>query len=99
MQHFLILGAIAAFAAWRYNAKEPFSLRLNGISLRTDCTVHRNLNYSEIFKYEVAEGDIVVSNGAVAIETGKYTGRSPKDKYIVRQEPSASEVTATINKL
>ena len=30
--------------------------------------------------------------GAVAVDTGKYTGRSPKDKYIVQQEPSASEV-------
>ena len=95
MQHFLVLGAIAALAAWRYNAAEPFSLRDHKISLRADAKVFHNLNYGEIFDHEMTEGNIVVENGAVAIETGKYTGRSPKDKYIVQQEPSASEVCCT----
>ncbi|CAM9299840.1 unnamed protein product, partial [Ectocarpus fasciculatus] len=62
------------------------------ISLRADAQVFHNLNYGEIFNHEMAEGNIVVENGAVAIETGKYTGRSPKDKYIVQQEPTANEI-------
>ncbi len=33
---------------------------------------------------------ILTSSGAVRAETGKYTGRSPKDKYIV-EEPSTKD--------
>ena len=29
---------------------------------------------------------ILTDNGAVAVDTGIFTGRSPKDKYIVRDE-------------
>lgn len=50
--------------------------------------LYYNLNYSEIFKHEIEEGEIVTSNNVVAINTGKFTGRSPKDKYIVKQKPS-----------
>jgi ATP-dependent phosphoenolpyruvate carboxykinase len=29
-----------------------------------------------------------VANGTFAVDTGKFTGRSPKDKWIVKQPPS-----------
>ena len=29
-----------------------------------------------------------VANGTFAVDTGKFTGRSPKDKWIVKQAPS-----------
>lgn len=93
MLHVFFLAAVAVFIAWRYSAVEPFSLREHKISLRADALVFHNLNYDEIFAHELSEGNIVTAAGAVAVDTGKYTGRSPKDKYIVQQEPSASEVS------
>src|SRR5690242_15505416 len=32
------------------------------------------------------------ANGTFAVETGKFTGRSPKDKWIVKQAPSEKNV-------
>ena len=48
-----------------------------------------NPNYEELFEYETDpslegfEKGIVTTTGAVAVDTGIYTGRSPKDKFIV----------------
>lgn len=58
----------------------------------TNPQIYHNLNYSEIFRHEMEEGEMVASNNVVAINTGKYTGRSPKDKYIVKQEPSQNNI-------
>ena len=53
--------------------------------------VHRYLSVEELIKETVANGEGVVgSRGATIVDTGKYTGRSPKDKYIVN-EPSSTE--------
>ena len=53
--------------------------------------VHRNLSVEELIKETVANGEGVIgSRGATIVDTGKYTGRSPKDKYIVN-EPSSTE--------
>lgn len=59
---------------------------------QTGPQIYHNLNYSEIFKHEMEEGEMVASNNVVAINTGKFTGRSPKDKYIVKQEPSQNNI-------
>jgi phosphoenolpyruvate carboxykinase (ATP) len=53
--------------------------------------VHRNLSVEELVKETVENGEGVIGpRGATIIDTGKYTGRSPKDKYIVN-EPTSSE--------
>ena len=53
--------------------------------------VHRNLSVDELIKETVANGEGVVGpRGATIVDTGKYTGRSPKDKYIV-DEPTSTE--------
>jgi len=49
----------------------------------------RNLSYDEIFKHEIANKEgVVAANGCFAVDTGKFTGRSPKDKWLVKQSPS-----------
>lgn len=63
-----------------------------GIVPAASTKVFRNLSYDDIFKQEVAEGQTVVSNGTVTVDTGKFTGRSPKDKYIVESKPSSDEI-------
>ncbi len=51
--------------------------------------VFYNLSYEELHRHEKAnkEGE-VTSNGTFAVDTGIFTGRSPKDKYFVKQDPS-----------
>ena len=47
-------------------------------------SVHYNLNEASLMQHAVVrqEGKLGVG-GALLVETGKHTGRSPKDKYIV----------------
>ena len=46
--------------------------------------VYRNLHPSKLIEEAVRRGEGVLSDtGALCIMTGKYTGRSPKDKFIV----------------
>lgn len=56
---------------------------------QTDVPIYRNLDYSELREHEMRNGEgKVASNGAFYTDTGKYTGRSPNDKYTVKQPPS-----------
>ncbi|MDR2904401.1 MAG: phosphoenolpyruvate carboxykinase (ATP) [Helicobacteraceae bacterium] len=52
--------------------------------------IYRNLSFAEIFEHETKnnEGVVITKSGAAAVDTGKFTGRSPKDKYFVKAEPS-----------
>lgn len=57
----------------------------------TPCIIY-NPDYDTLFNEELRpelqgfERGTLTSNGAVAVDTGIFTGRSPKDKYIVRDE-------------
>ena len=51
--------------------------------------VYYNLSYDELFEHEVRNDEgKVSSNGTFMVDTGIFTGRSPKDKYFVKQDPS-----------
>jgi phosphoenolpyruvate carboxykinase (ATP) len=53
--------------------------------------VHWNLNPAEAYEYMIRLGEGALTNkGAIRVMTGKYTGRSPKDKYFVK-EPSSED--------
>lgn len=53
--------------------------------------VHIQLSVPQLVEKATSRGEAVLSStGALAAETGKYTGRSPKDKFIV-EEPSSFE--------
>ena len=54
-------------------------------------TVHRNLPVERLIEETVINGEGAVGpRGATIVDTGKYTGRSPKDKYIV-DEPTSTD--------
>jgi len=50
-------------------------------------TLYRNLTFQELFDHEVANEEGVVAHAeygdTFSIDTGKFTGRSPKDRWIV----------------
>lgn len=49
--------------------------------------LYRNLSIAELTEFAVNRGEAVLSDkGALVVNTGKYTGRSPKDRFIVKQK-------------
>jgi len=60
--------------------------------------VFYNLSYDELFAHETDENltgfdkGFVTDTGAVAVDTGIFTGRSPKDKYIVKEDESSKNI-------
>ena len=55
--------------------------------------VFYNSSYEEIFEHEtLIDHDKVSKNGATMVDTGIFTGRSPKDKYFVKQSPSSEKI-------
>ncbi len=60
--------------------------------------VFYNLSYDDLFEHETDpsleeyEKGFVTNTGAVAVDTGIFTGRSPKDKYIVREGTSQDNI-------
>ncbi|MCF6331437.1 MAG: phosphoenolpyruvate carboxykinase (ATP) [Sulfurimonas sp.] len=62
---------------------------LESIGLKNVATVFHNLSYTELIQHELSNNECAVTKkGATAVDTGIFTGRSPKDKYIVNREPS-----------
>lgn len=56
-------------------------------------TLLRNLPVPALVERAVAGGEgLLVPSGALAVWTGKYTGRSPKDKFFVRGGKSEAEI-------
>jgi len=61
--------------------------------LKINVPVYRNLNYDELREHELRNGEgSIASNGAFCTDTGIFTGRSPNDKYTVKQAPSESNM-------
>ena len=51
--------------------------------------VYHNLDYDELYGHELKNHEgCVTDSGCVSVDTGIFTGRSPKDKYFVNQPPS-----------
>ena len=66
-------------------------LQLENIGLDKIDEVHRNLSVESLIEETVKNGEgIIGPRGATIVDTGKFTGRSPKDKYIV-DEPSSTD--------
>jgi phosphoenolpyruvate carboxykinase (ATP) len=52
-----------------------------------------NASVDELIEEAIRRGEgVLASNGALDVRTGKYTGRSPKDKFIVRDEITEGRV-------
>lgn len=71
---------------------------LEEIGIRQTEKIYHNLSFDDLYQHETSnnlkgfEKSIETNLGAIAIDTGKFTGRSPKDKYIVKDEQTKDTI-------
>ena len=67
------------------------NLNLKDLGITQDTNIYRNLPVESLIEETILNGEGVMGiNGAVMVDTGAYTGRSPNDKFFV-DEPSTSD--------
>ena len=68
---------------------------ISNLGITAPSTIHHNLSYKELFEHEQRnqEGTVMRCKygETFAVDTGKFTGRSPKDKWIVQNVGSDSD--------
>ena len=76
------------------NATEPDrTCGLARLGMQNLHQIYRNLSVSELVEHALIRGEgQLAANGALCLETGKYTGRSPNDKFIVDEPGSRQAV-------
>jgi len=81
-----------------FDQRSNLGPKLKALGIVPGDELYYNPSFEELFLHEtqahleVFERGIVTSLGAVAVDTGKFTGRSPKDKYIVMDETTKTQV-------
>ncbi|WP_394338486.1 phosphoenolpyruvate carboxykinase (ATP) [Hymenobacter chitinivorans] len=60
---------------------------------QTSGEVHLNLTPAELVEHALRRGEgTLTDNGALMADTGKFTGRSPKDRFVVKDANTADSV-------
>jgi phosphoenolpyruvate carboxykinase (ATP) len=66
---------------------------LDAQGISSGATLHWNLGTAPLVEQAVARGEgRLTSHGALLVDTGKFTGRSVKDKYIVRDAATENTI-------
>jgi len=71
---------------------------LDSYGIKQPSEIFYNISYEEFFKHEMNpklqgfEKGFLTNLDAVAVDTGIFTGRSPKDKYIVEEDTSVDNI-------
>lgn len=67
--------------------------QIKNIGINSTKNLHWNLSPLKLVTQTINKNQgILTDTGAVACDTGKFTGRSPKDKYIVKDEKTTDSV-------
>ncbi len=71
----------------------PLSQSLASQGIATDATIHPNLGTAQLVEQALSNGEgRLAKNGPLVVETGAHTGRSAKDKFIVRDDTTEDTV-------
>ena len=66
---------------------------LEKLGLKDIKKIYHNPDYDLLYQHEMDKKEGLLSDlGAVMVDTGIFTGRSPKDKYFVKQSPSEDNI-------
>ncbi|MFP4472482.1 MAG: phosphoenolpyruvate carboxykinase (ATP) [Candidatus Omnitrophota bacterium] len=73
-------------------------LKLTQYGINKAAEIFYNLSYEELYQHETDpslegfEKGVETEFGAVSVDTGRFTGRSAKDKYFVRDDKTENEI-------
>jgi len=68
-------------------------LELDKLGFKSLSNIYRNLSIERIVEEGLLNGETKMAmNGATIVDTGEYTGRSPKDKYFVVEPTSENKL-------
>ena len=71
----------------------PLFQPLDAQGISTDATIHPNLGTAQLVEHALANGEgRLAKHGPLVVETGAHTGRSAKDKFIVRDATTEDTV-------
>ncbi|MCF6807120.1 phosphoenolpyruvate carboxykinase (ATP) [Thiotrichales bacterium 19S9-12] len=74
------------------------AVNLSSVGISNPKDIYYNPSYQQLFEDETHHSQVgyakgtITELGAVSVDTGRFTGRSPKDKYIVETEESLGHV-------
>ena len=77
---------------------EHLITQLAGLKIQNPVEIFYDLSYDELYKHETNpalegfEKSFLTDTGALSVDTGIFTGRSPKDKYVVMDDESCDNV-------
>ncbi len=73
-------------------AHDPGLSPLAAVGIDAAAAVHWNLAAAPLYEHALRrEEGVLAATGPLVVETGEHTGRSPRDKFVVR-EPAAADV-------
>ena len=73
-------------------------ISLEKISIKQTPRIYRNLSYEDLYNHETnpdlsdLERGQLTNLGAISVDTGKFTGRSAKDKYVVVENENKDNI-------
>jgi phosphoenolpyruvate carboxykinase (ATP) len=68
-------------------------LKLNSLDLKNVGEVYHNLSTPELYEEAIRRGEAMVGHlGPLVVSTGKYTGRSANDKFVVKEPGTEDQI-------
>lgn len=73
--------------------RKPNNADLGSLGIKNVDTIYWNLSPAELIEETILRGQgLLTHTGAIAVNTGEFTGRSPKDRFIVCDEKTENAV-------
>jgi len=70
-----------------------FHSQLDALGLANAQAIHRDLSVAALYEHALRRGEGEIgADGQFVVETGEHTGRSPKDKFFVREPSSEAHI-------